>query len=193
MDLVFLHGPAASGKLTVARALEARVGFPVFHNHLVVDLLTTVFPFGSDPFIRLREQFWTSVFADAVRMDRSISFTFTPEATVRPGFSDRVSRLIEAEGGRVCFVRLRVSEGEQERRIGLPGRSEFHKLTSRETLRRLRNYGPDVELPPADLEIDSDRSDASRAAASIAEHFGLAPQRAYERYPADEENAHPGS
>jgi hypothetical protein len=44
VDLVFLHGPAASGKLTVARALEARVGYPVFHNHLVVDLLTTVFP-----------------------------------------------------------------------------------------------------------------------------------------------------
>lgn len=85
MDLVFLHGPAASGKLTIARALDARVGFPVFHNHLVVDLLTTVFPFGSDPFVRLREQFWTSVFADAARVDRSISFTFTPEATVRPG------------------------------------------------------------------------------------------------------------
>ena len=164
MDLVFLHGPAASGKLTVARALEARVGFPVFHNHLVVDLLTTVFPFGSDPFIRLREQFWTSVFADAVRVDRSITFTFTPEATVQPGFPARVRRLIEADGGRVCFVRLRVSGREQERRIGLPGRSEFHKLTSLETLRRLRNYGPDVELPPTDLEIDTDTSGASQSA-----------------------------
>jgi cytidylate kinase len=57
VDLVFLHGPAASGKLTVARALGDRVGFPVFHNHLVVDVLTTVFPFGSEPFVRLREQF----------------------------------------------------------------------------------------------------------------------------------------
>ena len=131
MDLVFLHGPAASGKLTIARALEARVGFPVFHNHLVVDLLTTVFTFGSDPFVRLREQFWTSVFADAARVDRSISFTFTPEATVRPGFAGRVRQLIEGEGGRVCFVRLRVSDGEQERRIGLPGRSEFPQAYER--------------------------------------------------------------
>jgi hypothetical protein len=183
VDLVFLYGPAASGKLTVARALEARVGYPAFHNHLVVDLLTTVFPFGSEPFVRLREQFWTSVFADAVRVDRSISFTFAPEATVRPGFPDRVRQLIEGEGGRVCFVRLRVSESEQERRIALPGRSEFHKLTSLETLRRLRNFGPDVELPPADLEIDTDSSDASRSAASIAEYFGLTPQALPERYP----------
>lgn len=188
-----MHGPAASGKLTVARALEARVGFPVFHNHLVVDLLTTVFPFGSEPFVRLREQFWTSVFAEAARIDRSICFTFAPEATVPEGFPDRVRRLIEGEGGRVCFVRLRVSEGEQERRIGLPGRSEFHKLTSLETLRRLRDYGPEVELLPADLEIDTDRSDAPRSAVSIAEHFGLIPQSRFQRYPADETNAHPGS
>lgn len=153
MDLVFLHGPAASGKLTIARAVEARLGLPVFHNHLVVDLLTTVFPFGTEPFVRLREEFWTAVFADAARVGRSICFTFTPEATVRPGFPERVRGLVEAGGGRVRFVGLRVSEREQERRIGLPERSEFHKLTSVETLRRLRNYGAGVEQPPTNLSV----------------------------------------
>jgi hypothetical protein len=131
VDLVFLHGPAASGKLTIARALEARVGFPVFHNHLVVDLLTTVFPFGSDPFVRLREQFWTSVFADAARVDRSISFTFTPEATVRPGFAGRVRQLIEGEGGRVCFVRLRVSHGSPLRPLPRRANERSPRVLSR--------------------------------------------------------------
>jgi chloramphenicol 3-O-phosphotransferase len=56
--LVFLHGRAAAGKLTTARRLSDLVGYPVFHNHLVVDLLTTMFPFGSEPFVLLREQFW---------------------------------------------------------------------------------------------------------------------------------------
>jgi hypothetical protein len=50
VKLVFLHGVAASGKLTTARELESQIGYPVFHNHLVVDLLTTVFTFGSQPF-----------------------------------------------------------------------------------------------------------------------------------------------
>jgi hypothetical protein len=58
MDLVILHGRAAAGKLTTARALEERLGWPVFHNHLVVDLLTELFPLRSDPFVRLREQMW---------------------------------------------------------------------------------------------------------------------------------------
>jgi hypothetical protein len=182
VDLVFLHGPAAAGKLTTARALEERTGFPVFHNHLVVDLLTTVFPFGSEPFVRLREDFWTSVFADAARAGRSITFTFTPEATVRPGFPGRVRQLVEAAGGRLCFVRLHVSEAEQERRIGAASRAEFHKLTSVETLRALRNPGGVVEQPPVDLEIDTDASDPTRSAATIAAHFALTPQPTPDRY-----------
>jgi chloramphenicol 3-O-phosphotransferase len=183
VDLAFLHGPAASGKLTIARAMQTRLGFPVFHNHLVVDLLTTVFPFGTEPFVRLREEFRTAVFADAARVDRSICFTFTPEATVRPGFPERVRGLVEANGGRVRFVRLRVSEREQERRIGLPQRSEFHKLTSVETLRRLRNYRAGVEQPPTDLEIDTDGRSPSESAAAIGDRFGLTAQGPAERYP----------
>ena len=58
MQLVFLHGPAAAGKLTVARALAARTGFALFHNHLVVDAVAAVFPFGSAEFRTLRERFW---------------------------------------------------------------------------------------------------------------------------------------
>ena len=82
MDLLFLHGGAAAGKLTTARALHARLGWPVFHNHLVVDLLTEVFLFGSPGFVRLREQMWLGVFAEAAAADRSLLFTFAPEASV---------------------------------------------------------------------------------------------------------------
>ena len=58
MKLVFLYGPPAVGKLTVGRELASRCGFPLFHNHLVVDALTPVFEFGSDAFVDLRERWW---------------------------------------------------------------------------------------------------------------------------------------
>jgi len=183
VHLVFLHGPPAAGKLAVARALESRVRFPVFHNHLVVDLLTTVFPFGSEPFVRLREELWTSVFADAARSGISLTFTFAPDVTVEPGFPGRVLRLVESRGGRVHFVRLRVSPQEQERRIGSPARAEFHKLTSVETLRRLRERGEGGEQPPVELDIDTDTTTPADAASSITDHFGLLAQAPVERYP----------
>jgi chloramphenicol 3-O-phosphotransferase len=183
VDLVFLHGPAAAGKLTVARAVQERLGYPVFHNHLVVDLLTTVFPFGTEPFVRLREEFWTAVFADAARAGRSICFTFAPESTVRPGFPQRARDVVEEGGGRVRFVRLRVGEREQERRIGRPERAEFHKLTSLETLRRLRADRAPVEQPPVDLDIDTETHTPAEAAAAIAARFRLPARGPAGRYP----------
>lgn len=74
MDLLFLHGRAATGKLTTARELESLVGYPVFHNHVLVDMLTSMFPFGSEAFVRLREQFWLAVFRETAAADRSIIF-----------------------------------------------------------------------------------------------------------------------
>jgi hypothetical protein len=109
---------------TPSRAL---VGYPVFHNHLVVDALTTVFPFGSEPFVRLREQFWLQVFADAARA--GLTFTFAPEATVPPGFPARARAAVESPGGKIRFVRLLVTDSEQERRVVNADRRQFHKLS----------------------------------------------------------------
>jgi len=81
--LVFLHGPAASGKLTVAKELAALTGLSLFHNHLVVDALLAVFPFGSPGFVELRERMWLDVFAAAAAENRSLIFTFHPEAPAR--------------------------------------------------------------------------------------------------------------
>lgn len=182
MDLILLHGPAAAGKLTIARELAARVNYPVFHNHLVVDLLTTVFPFGSEPFVRLREQMWLAVFEDAAREGRSIVFTFTPEPTICAGFLQRVAATVEKHGGAVRFVRLNVSPAEQEKRLGDESRQEFHKLTDVDTLRRLRKSSSRVEQPPADLTIVTDNCLPPDSAQRIIDHFGLQVQSLFPRY-----------
>ena len=44
MELIVLHGPPAVGKLTVGREASALTGFPLFHNHLVVDTVTAGSP-----------------------------------------------------------------------------------------------------------------------------------------------------
>jgi hypothetical protein len=182
MRLVFLHGRAAAGKLTTARCLSKLVGYPVFHNHLVVDLLTTMFPFGSEPFVLLREEFWLAAFTQAAKHDRSLIFTFTPEPTVATGFPARVRAAVEPAGGTVCFVRLRVSEAEQERRVIDPSRAEFHKVAHVATLRRI-SAQPAAEQPPADLDVDTDHNSAQATATLIASHFRLARQAPQDRYP----------
>jgi hypothetical protein len=183
MDLVFLHGGAGAGKLTVARALGDRLGYGIFHNHLIVDALTSVFTFGTPPFVKLREDFWLATFAAAAASETSLVFTFFPEATVTASFPERARRTVEGLGGRIHFVHLSVGETEQERRIQLPSRREFGKLTDVATLRRIREGGGDVPQPPIDLLIDTERSSPEQAADTIVRTFGLEAPRAHRTYP----------
>ncbi|MGY1745108.1 hypothetical protein [Blastococcus sp. SYSU D00695] len=170
-ELVFLHGGIASGKLTTGRALCALTGLPLFHNHLVVDTLLAVFPFGSPEFVRLREQFWLSTFAAAAASGRSLVFTFAPEPTVPPGFADRVRQVVEEAGGRVRFVGLRVSATAQEARLANADRTAFGKLTDVAVLRSLQGH-PGEDLP-AEIVVDTDTSPPEASARTIAAALGL--------------------
>jgi cytidylate kinase len=50
VKLLFIHGPPAAGKLTIAKPVAKTTQWPLFHNHLIVDAVGAVFPFGSPPF-----------------------------------------------------------------------------------------------------------------------------------------------
>lgn len=176
---MFLFGGVASGKLTTARALSQQIGYPVFHNHLVVDLLTTVFPFGTEPFVRLREDFWLSVVREAALTGRSLIFTFAPEPTVPSGFVDRLRSVLEDAGGSLRSVRLDVSQDVQEARLGDPSRREFHKLTDISVLRSLQDS--DADWPSADVVINTDTSSPEESATTIIERFALARQQPLDR------------
>lgn len=157
MQLIFIHGPSAAGKLTVVRELHVLTGLRLFHNHLVVDALLAVFPFGSEPFVRLREQVWVEVLRPAAVDRISLIFTFMPAPTVADGFPERVEQVVAGLGGTVRFVELVCPPEERERRIDLPSRAAFLKLRSRETLRAIESDDAHrrVAWPRADLLIDT--------------------------------------
>jgi hypothetical protein len=165
MLLVFIHGAPAVGKLTVARELAALTGFPLFHNHLTVDLVSSLFAFGTPSFVRLREQIWLAAFAEAARSDSSLVFTFNPERTVNEDFIQKTIDVVAKAGRRVVFVELTCSEAELERRMEEPSRKEFGKLASLEQYRSLKSAGA-FEFPklPSDISIDiTDQSPAVTA------------------------------
>jgi hypothetical protein len=175
MKLVFIFGPAASGKLTVARELSALTGLPLFHNHLVVDAVAAVFPFGAPEFVRLREQMWMAMFEEAARARRSLSFTFAPEPTVPEDFPERVRRLVASHGGEVAFIRLEVARDIQEARIGDDSRRQFGKLVSLDLLRELQPVfeACEAKMPAPILTIDTGSTPTALAALQIAERLGL--------------------
>ena len=175
MKLIFIHGPVASGKLTIARELAALTGLTVFHNHLVVDAVAAVFPFGSEPFIRLREQFWLTMFREAAEAKRSLIFTFAPEPTVSSTFPEEVQTVIASAGGELFFIRLTVPTDEQEERIGNASRGEFGKLRSLDLLRQLREQSASCEalMPASSIVVDTGSTTPADAAHHIAKKLKL--------------------
>jgi hypothetical protein len=172
MKLVFIHGAPAVGKLTVARELAKLTGYRLFHNHLTVDLVSSVFPFGSEPFVRLREEVWLFVFREAANNDVSLIFTFNPENTVREQFIDETVHVVESAGGRVYFVELTCDRNELEDRLENPSRKEFGKLSSIEQFRKLEAVGAfQFRQLPAGLTIDTSSRSPTDTAMLIGEYL----------------------
>lgn len=172
MILVFIHGAPAVGKLTVARELAGLTGFPLFHNHLTVDLVSSLFAFGTPPFVRLREQIWLAAFDESARNDLSLIFTFNPERTVNEEFIQRTTDVVGAAGGRVVFVELTCSQAELERRMEEPSRREFGKLASLEQYRSLKSNGAfEFPKPPSDISIDTTNQSPAVTAKVINDHL----------------------
>jgi chloramphenicol 3-O-phosphotransferase len=172
MHCVFIHGPVASGKLTVATELQSLAGLPLHHNHFAVDTALSLFPFGSPGFVRLREQLWLSVFRAASAAAESFIFTFAPESSVRPELIDALVNTVAAVGGRVLFVELTCSEAEIERRVVAASRAQHRKLNSLGLYRELREKGA-FEFPPLPapiISVATDELTPHEAAAAIHAH-----------------------
>jgi len=173
VDLIFVYGPPAAGKYTISRIVAERIGCPLFHNHLIVDAVASVFPFGTQEFCKLREAFWMEMLSAAAQANRSLIFTFQPEPTVSSNFPRKVSHLVAAHGGRTTFISLKLSHAEQRARVANADRSNFGKLRDRELLSALHDQFDACEaaMGVPDLTIDTELLAPAEAADLICAHL----------------------
>ena len=174
MYLIFVYGPPASGKYTVSRRVSEMTGLPLFHNHLIVDAVGAVFPFGTENFRRLREKFWFETFEAAVASGDSLIFTYLPENTVTPNFVERVVELVKQQGGEIIFVELTLPREQQLERIANADRGRFGKLRDAELLKaNFEQFEQSAaSMPPPVLRIDTSQTDLDDAAKQIAALIG---------------------
>ena len=176
MKLVFIYGLPATGKLTVAQELATITGYKLFHNHLVVDLLLSIFDFGTPPFVQLREEIWLSVFDQACRAQLpGLIFTFAPEQTVRPTFIQEALNTVAGGKGEIDFVELMCPLPELKQRLDSPSRLQFQKLTSVSLFKQLHESGrfDATYMPRPTLSIDTSLCTPLEAAKQIVNALNL--------------------
>ena len=171
MKLVFIYGPPAAGKLTIARKVSEQTGLSLFHNHLIVDAVGAVFPFGSEQFRRLREKFWFETFEAALQDGRSLIFTFLPEQSVSSDFTYRVLKLVADQGGEIVFVKLDLSREGQLDRLANADRGKFGKLRDTDLLEvNFDQMEASIQaMPEPDLVLNTGKLSADAAARQIVD------------------------
>jgi len=169
LQVVFVFGPTASGKLTIAREVARVTGFRLFPDHLAVNLVSGVFDTDMRPFIRIREWAWMEVLREAAHANRSLVFTFKPQATIRGSFISHACVIIERLGGEVVFVELDCPQAVIETRIENEDRRSLGKLASLEEYRRLRDQGGFQfrTMPTPAVKIDTSQCTPGEAASRI--------------------------
>lgn len=172
--LVYLYGPPAVGKLTVALELQRRTTFRLFHNHLTVNAIRSVFDFGTSAFGEVIHRVRLDVLETAARNGVDVIFTNNSVWAVPDGrrrfatFADEVRQRVESAGGRTVFVQLHAPQTVLEERVGAGSRQEHGKLLDPVRLREMLTVHDRGPLHPDDLVIDTSDTSPEEAAAVIA-------------------------
>lgn len=176
MNLVFIYGPPAAGKLSVATELAAITGYTLFHNHQSIEFVKPIFLRGTPSFGPMIETIRLLVIEEAARVDLpGMIFTFVYAHPEDGPFVERVVDAVERHGGNVYFVQLVCDPVTLETRVANESRTAHGKITSHDTLHDVLDQY-DLFAPLADrysLRIDSTYTTPQEATQHIAAHYTL--------------------
>jgi deoxyadenosine/deoxycytidine kinase len=170
--LVFLYGPPAVGKLTVARAIADRLPFKILHNHVTIDAVTEVLPFGTETFWRVVGRFRRDLVAAAAEAQVDLIYTYVFAPDDEQHVADIVSPYEEA-GGAVLFVQLLAPREVLLRRVLDDSRKEHRKITDSNALEHLLDEYDDFTAiaSPDGLTIDLTATSAREAAEIVIDEL----------------------
>lgn len=175
MDLVYISGPPAVGKLTVARELAHRTGYKLFHNHLSISAIEPIFEFGTDRFWHLVHELRLRVMEAAAEEDIDLIFTNVYEHPNDYERADQRFRAVEQHGGRVLLVHLKCERKVHETRVESAARRELRKLSELDAWRTaMATRDASTPIPGrGSLVIDNTHLSPQEVAVRIIEHYGL--------------------
>jgi broad-specificity NMP kinase len=176
MRVVLLYGPPGVGKYSVASELIGMTGFKLFHNHLTIDVVASVFTRESDAWPRLLRRIRRDVFAEVAREGTDVVFTSVFRGTAAHVEAVRyMLQPVYRVGGTVFFVQLACARDELLARVQSEGRRAHDKLTDPRVLAELMDtYDLFGRMPfEPTLRVDSTHMSPEEVAAQIVSRYSL--------------------
>lgn len=174
MKLIFLYGPPAVGKLTVAEKLSQLTKIPVFHNHHSRDLVKDIYGEKLMEHYELVDKIRYDVMEYCAQNNTDLIFTYVyggPEDDVKvKSFIKRV----ESKGGEVVFVELTADAADLINRVDDQSRKRFKKLLDKNIMSKLVENMSIFTIPYVKaLRINTSKTTPIQSAKIIAKKLDL--------------------
>jgi hypothetical protein len=117
--VLFVVGPPAVGKMSVAQAIAERTGLRLFHNHISIELALRYFDYGTPAFHRISGSIRRQIVEEVAASDLpGLLFTYVWAFDLAEDREtvEEYARPFRERGGRVLFLELEASQAERLRR-----------------------------------------------------------------------------
>lgn len=175
MKLIFIYGPPASGKLTIAEKLSESSGIPLFHNHLSRDIVKDIYPDTLNENYELVDKIRFDVIEYCAKHGTDLIFTYVYDG---PDDDKNVNNFIQKvvqNGGEVKFIELTADRQDLINRVDNESRKKFKKLTDPKIMAEITESMDTFTIPHVEaLTINTSTTDPGHASEIILKHLDLA-------------------
>ncbi len=180
--VIFIYGPIAVGKLTVAKILSKKLGYKLTHNHILNDFIDRVFTRGTLVRDTMIEKFRYDLLENAVKSKISFITThcYSHDFVSRTGLSDpkyieTLEKKLKKLGAMFYPIHLKAESKELLKRVNMNSRKAFGKLIDKKIMRKLL-LSKDWQGSPRlknNLVINNTKLSPQKVSDMIIRHFKL--------------------
>ena len=109
MNLIWIVGPPAVGKMAVGLEIAKKTGYKLLHNHGTIELLLPIFEFGTPKFDILNNEFRQRIFEEVATFDL-LGFIFTYVSAFNFDEEkiniEKITKIFRDQGHKVYYVEL---------------------------------------------------------------------------------------
>ena len=180
--VVFIYGPMAVGKLTVATILSKKLGYKLSHNHLLNNFVSAVFTYKTPQYYAMTERLRDDLLENATRAKINLVTThcyahnfISTTGLSDPKYVQTLEKKLTKLGARFLPVHLKASNKELLNRVSNNSRKQFRKLTDKKIMRE-HILNRDWQTSPKlknNLVIDNTKLSPNKVSEMIIQHFKL--------------------
>ncbi|MCL4353838.1 AAA family ATPase [Patescibacteria group bacterium] len=177
MNLIFLYGAPAVGKLTIAKSLEQKTGYKLLHNHLLQNPISEIFSFDNPSNRLLVREFRMRILEEAIRSNINLIFTFGIAGNKPFDHIDGIVNTAKLHGAKIYIVQLIADKETLLERVENQSRKDHGKNLSKDYLKKLFSENSDMldKYPKLDhLTIDTKSFTPEQSAIKIIEFYKIA-------------------